>query len=71
MRYIAVKGNTIADDPPRLSIEAAGGDPFPGRELRPKFRAMLVGHCVSMDGDMMSGDKGLNAGCGRFQSPAQ
>ena len=56
---------TIAGDLSCFSIKASGGDPFPDRELRPKFRAMVVERCGPMDVDMMSDDKGLIAWCGR------
>ena len=69
--HIAGSGNAAAGAQYRVSIKASGGDSYPGRELRPKFRVMLAGRCGSMAVDVTSGDRGLGAWCDRIRSPAR
>ena len=49
---------SASDAVSRFSIKASGGDPYPARELRARFRAKVVDHCGPMDVDMTSGGKG-------------
>ena len=67
---VAGKDTAVADAVSRFLIEATGGKPYPGRELRPKFRAMVVDHWGPMDVDLMSDDRGVNAERAQFSSPA-
>ena len=54
--HIVGKGDTIADALSRFPIDAIGGNPFPGRELRPKFRIIGTKQCGPIDVDMLSDD---------------
>ena len=69
--HIAVVDNAGADALSRSPSKESGGDQFPDRELRPKFRSMVPGRCWAMDVDVMSDGGGLNAWCDRFRSPAR
>ena len=59
--HIAGVDNAVADALSRFSLKASGGDQFPDREPRPKFRAVVTRHWVPTDVGMMSDAKGFNA----------
>ena len=59
--YVAGKSNAEAGAYSRVSLRATGGDPYPDRDLRNRFRAQVEARCGRMDVDMLARGDGKNA----------
>ena len=67
--YVAGKSNAEAGAYSRVSLRATGGDPYPDRDLRNRFRTQVGARCGRMDVDMLARGDGRNSLVPTFRSP--
>ena len=59
--HIAGRGNAAADAFSRFTLKASGGDPYPDRKLRARFRTQVAPRRGRVHVDMMARGDGANA----------
>ena len=68
--HITGRRNAVSGALSRFTIRARGRDPYPRRELRPKYRREVVERRGPINCDMLARDDGSNAWGPSYRSPA-